>query len=117
MIALRESIEHWERMAAGDARPGETPYAQSCALCILFMHGRSQPERCLGCPVCVKTGLRFCHGSPWREASKNWPVSMDGPTIGFHAAAEVEVEFLKGILKDLEEGKRKVEKRKARKRT
>ena len=42
---------------------------------------------------------------------------MDGPTIGFHAAAEVEVEFLKGILKDLEEGKRKVEKRKARKRT
>jgi hypothetical protein len=60
--ALRSSIVHWERNAAGDD-DGISP--QHCALCRSF-----KMNDCKGCPVREKTGFMDCVETPYVEASK-----------------------------------------------
>ena len=91
--ALQESIEHWERLANGTRKEGETIYGEDCALCALFYTGE---EDCVGCPVAEQTGKPECHGTPWLQA-------MDALRKGygsdeFKAAARVQLEFLKSLL-------------------
>lgn len=104
--ALKESIEHWRRVASGTMKPGESVGAQHCALCLEFNHGK---EPCNGCPVKDRTGNRGCVGSPFDPFEKNlgwmdeaefsrWLATDEARTL-----AAAELAFLESLLP--EEGK------------
>jgi hypothetical protein len=70
--ALKQSIEHWRRIAAGTRKPKESVGVQHCALCRKFNppempSGMTYNDRCGGCPVKERTGKHFCDGTPWVE--------------------------------------------------
>ena len=93
--ALDESIAHWERLAFGPRRPGESIEAGECALCALFF-----AEVCYGCPVRERTGLRYCSGSPYvfaRQAREDYGLDSGE----FHTAARAELEFLRALRLEL----------------
>jgi hypothetical protein len=113
--ALKESIEHWERLAAGKRNPHESVGADGCALCRVFNpcimdNGFRREDRCNGCPVAERTGKQFCFETPWdmigkaidehgdEETTRNW---LDNdPEARVLAAAELA--FLKSLLPDSE---------------
>jgi hypothetical protein len=85
--ALRESIAHWDRLAAGKERKGEKPNSQHCALCALF-----HSDGCDGCPVRKRTGVPYCIKTPFRNAFLTFN------TVLFQSHALKELEFLKSLL-------------------
>lgn len=90
--ALKESIAHWKRLATGKRGIGEYHDCTSCALCEAYLY-----DKCNNCPVKLKTGRRFCVGSPWHNADKQWErFGYDSPQ--FKKAATVQLEFLKSLL-------------------
>lgn len=102
-VALRESIQHWERHVAGD--PSEAIGTSSCALCRRFW----TREGCKGCPVKDKSGQSFCHGTPydvvglahneWKLAlQKDPPMMAEKARLAWVEAATAELNFLKGLL-------------------
>jgi hypothetical protein len=99
--ALKSSIAHWTRLATGKARKGEDIFTTHCALCRRFYTKASieRGEPCMSCPVSNKTGLSYCKGSPWVEASR---ALADAYYIykapRFLAAARRELAFLKTLL-------------------
>jgi hypothetical protein len=100
--ALEESIEHWERLASGNTRPGEGIGPEDCALC-----GRFKSDATLGCehdgelcPVAAATGKNYCRNTPhanvincsrYRNAETKEMRSI------FTAAAQAELDFLKSL--------------------
>ena len=92
LTALKESIEHWRRLADGTNRKGEETGPRSCALCMAFAVGRDSINKCDGCPVSVKTGMKDCRNTPYYAAE----AVFGAPT--FRAAARKELEFLESLL-------------------
>ena len=87
LIALKESIEKWEKRAAG---AHNLPLGTAaCPLCRLF-HADYQTDTasCEGCPVFEKTRGPFCIATPYLDYA-------DNPT---DANAKRELEFLKSLL-------------------
>lgn len=97
LAALRASIEHWERHAAGTPKPGETIYGHDCALCSLFVgHGKVM---CQGCPVAEKMEVGGCCGTPYYRAKDAWLRAANShESVEFRKCAQEEVDFLKSLL-------------------
>jgi hypothetical protein len=107
--ALLESIDHWDRLAAGKPNPREKVGWEDCALCALFLNPPcpTDVERCTGCPVRNRTGRKYCHGSPYDAAEQIAipDISNQGApqilnTVEFIEAAKLELEFLRSLLPD-----------------
>ena len=71
LTALRESIEKWEKRAAGehDGNLG----CSSCPLCKLFHDDYREDGEysCIDCPIYEKTDVRFCDGSPYADYAED----------------------------------------------
>ena len=99
LAALKKSIEHWERLASGQARRGEWIGPGHCALCKLFLDGA-----CKDCPVAERTGYRYCDGTPYGivQAYVDARFLVDRESIlnsqEFKSAARKELRFLKSLL-------------------
>ena len=92
--ALKDSINHWTRMATGKAKRGEVPGPDHCALCRMF---NRKPFHCRGCPVMNRTHLPSCGSTPYGEAEKEADLyGMKSPA--FKEAAAKELKFLKSLL-------------------
>ena len=97
--ALKESIEHWERLSTGHRMPDEAPNTSSCALCKLFYKRvpfYAAPALCDGCPVKEFTGESGCHSTPCKEAVSAW-MEWGGDSVQFRDEAKKELEFLRRI--------------------
>ena len=93
--ALKESIEHWKRLASGNRKPGEGMEAGDCALCKMFLRRVADP--CSGCPVRESSGHIGCRNTPFDNACAiETKLGMDSSE--FKAVAEKELEFLKSLL-------------------
>jgi len=106
--ALKESIEHWRRVASGTMKPGESVGAPHCALCLAFNHTHAGHIACEGCPVFERTGKQGCVGSPfdpfeenldWMDESEfsRWLDTQEARTL-----AAAELAFLESLLPDSE---------------
>ena len=94
LVALRESIEHWRRLATGNRQSGETHLSWHCALCRIYAIGR---ESCQGCPVMAFTRKPQCEGSPWADAHEAWADGgYDSPE--FRQDALEMLQFLERLL-------------------
>ncbi len=98
--ALDASIEKWRAIIRGDA--GDLG-ASNCALCTLFLAGRSEINECWGCPVMMRTGVSGCENSPYVAWAQTF---IDGPGDEFPrradtpervTLAEAELAFLESL--------------------
>lgn len=106
LMALEESIQHWERNAECEDPENLEIGPRSCALCARFwfldreMQTRKlDGQRCIGCPVYERTGQWDCRGSPYEELEGNigeWPAER------VKAQAKAELEFLQSLLPERE---------------
>lgn len=98
---LNKSIRHWERLRDDRARPGEVPYARSCALCGEYMEPWrkvAQPYmRCIGCPVHNTTGCIDCTATPYLYARD----SIKYGIVDRQSACQEEVDFLISVRDNL----------------
>ena len=102
--ALEASIAHWEKNARSPYWDEVSTRAEDCALCAQFIVG-DNPD-CAGCPVSTATGKDLCRGTPypaassarqrWCRASQERSANMP-EAVAFRAAAQAEVDFLKGL--------------------
>lgn len=96
--ALKESIQHWERMRDGKQLQYEVPTADCCPLCDLYSPiDADDCDRCIGCPVFFKTMRKSCYGSPYYEAYHAWEWRFERPE-SWKPAAQSEIDFLKSLL-------------------
>jgi hypothetical protein len=108
---LRESIEHWQRLATGKRQPNEHHYGDDCPLCQRYWKiDDSDDSDCSGCPIRDDTGADGCEGCvPWNAANdciKNTsaaslPPSCNGDvyqTVEFKRAAADMVVYLQRLL-------------------
>ena len=97
--ALKESIEHWKRMATGTRNPDERVGSDDCALCGEFFN-----RSCAGCPVATAMGKPLCIGTPYEAAHELFSIKEDGDyrdnshSPEFKATALKELEFLESLL-------------------
>ena len=96
--ALKESIEHWERIYTNTRHEGEHCGAHDCALCKLFNnnyfeHLDQGKSCCEGCPVEAYTGVPFCDNTPYHYLRAFKLYSKE-----FMQVAKEEYEFLKSLL-------------------
>ena len=98
--ALKESIEHWQRLVDIQNNPNERPRSTDCALCKMFLTTHCGMGDCTGCPVMMKTGEHFCQSTPYRQAHSMYIERLNGTatTEDFVKAAKLELEFLKSLL-------------------
>lgn len=96
LAALQASIEHWERLQAGEFKAGETPSGRSCPLCNMFFDQRDVTV-CVGCPVYQKTGFPACRNTPYADAHHAW-YFYGAFSAEFKQAAAAEITFLKSLL-------------------
>jgi len=88
LAALKESIEKWERRAAGD-HDGKLG-TSGCPLCQLFnKNSYDVTQNCIGCPVYETTGVRHCINTPYYTYAHGDRTDAD---------AQAEVDFLKSLL-------------------
>jgi len=96
--ALEASIQKWEKLV-------KTPLEKAllgphhCPLCLLFHSHYREDEnpvqnRCVGCPVCDKTGRVCCVGTPYDDVE--WAMA-DHDEAKFRSAAKRELAFLKSL--------------------
>lgn len=107
--AMLESIAHWERMASGTPKEGETIGASQCALCKVFrvlsvIEGEDRYlVDCDGCPVRQYTGKHGCRGTPYRDVEDVFDSFEDDDLVihssEFRAAARKELAFLRRVAK------------------
>lgn len=93
--ALKLSIEHWRRLAAGKERRDEKPSLQQCKLCSRFFE-----NNCEGCPVAEETRITHCGETPFKaayQAFNQWKY-QHGREAPFRAAAKKELAFLELLL-------------------
>ena len=93
--ALKGSIKKWKGVADGT---GVDRGPDNCPLCKLFWG-----DDCTGCPVAIKTGQKYCHGSPydrWLDVATETvrPNVRVAVTAAAKRAARAEVKFLKSLL-------------------
>lgn len=94
--AHAKSVEHWERLASGKRKPGESIGPDYCALCALFWKPAARHVNCDGCPVKETTGRGGCLKTPYGEAEKaEEHAGLDSPE--FRLAAQAELEFLRSL--------------------
>lgn len=103
LTALQGSIEKWERIVAGTDidRGGE-----NCPLCKEFADEVDPVEDsfCYGCPVSAAVGQSECGGTPYAQFAQLVPWIAFGESRGRAttpeqiAAAQAELDFLKGLL-------------------
>lgn len=94
--ALKLSIAHWDRLATGKRRKGETVGRTWCSLCSLFNPPRvSFCSDCVGCPVMDATKAHYCNNSPYVDALAH---SLKLNSVAFKNAAKLELAFLKSLL-------------------
>lgn len=99
LILLKQSIEHWRRLATGTARKGEGIGPAHCPLCLEFC--LTYANACIGCPIYEKTEKKFCGGTPYSAAKDaikmdgNWQDVFDD---NFKAKAALELAFLESLL-------------------
>lgn len=104
--ALLSGIEKWERNALATTPLDAQIYGDSCELCSIY-----SDDWCHGCPVKAKTGMDQCANSPWQTASDaliNWDIQLKNKSDkelqdAFQAAARAEVDFLRGLLAEMQE--------------
>ena len=93
--ALRDSISHWERLAAGEKNPDEGTGSDDCPLCQKYLDYRG----CLKCPVQLYTGKSMCDDTPWRRArTAGWNRSVE--PYRFRQAADDMCEFLQTVYEE-----------------
>ena len=97
--ALKLSIEHWERLAAGGPNMSE-PYAADCACCAEF-YAEEDRYSCERCPVRLETGAAQCLSTPYRAARNSYE-ELGPESNEFKTAAIAEVEFLRTVLRLVE---------------
>jgi len=68
-----ECVQHWERardltveqIFAGE----ESITGGNCAFCNVYIKGKGYDDRCIGCPIFLKTGWKSCFYTPYHGAS------------------------------------------------
>lgn len=102
LTALKESIEHWRRLASGNRLPKENTDAECCALCAAFVD-LSDDDECHGCPVFERTDEHFCETTPYSIANlAAYDFGLDTPE--FKQAAKAELDFLISLLPENTDG-------------
>lgn len=104
--ALSASIAHWERNVAAETPGAGNTHASDCALCHEF-YFRNGSMICDGCPVQLSTGREGCLGSPYNGAHFALRIWQKRPgdedcRIAWRAAAQRELDFLKGLRAEAE---------------
>jgi hypothetical protein len=94
-VALNKSIEHWNRLATGTTKVGESTGMKDCALCKLHHSSGS----CNNCPIKNFTGADYCHGSPYISARFDFSLK----TKAFQAQAAKFRNWLKKLPLEAEE--------------
>lgn len=95
IVAIKESIAHWDRLATGTQAEKEDIFYRDCPLCAIFY--LKPKSYCIGCPVMTKTGRSHCDGSPWPLASAtNLVYGKNHPE--FRDAAKLMATFLRSLL-------------------
>ena len=101
LTALKESIEHWQRMSrykkAEPRKIEEQPGIAGCSLCTVFLR-REGKLTCTTCPVKI-SGHFGCGGTPYVKAYNAYD-KHDMPA--FRAAARDEVKFLQSLLPEID---------------
>ena len=95
VVALKESIEHWERLRKASQDEDEEPTADDCACCIEFEY--LTLDECNSCPIRLRTSLNGCWGTPYRDASTDWYDWRDGGSMG---AAPMSVQRMLDYLRE-----------------
>jgi hypothetical protein len=96
LTALKASIQHWEELSNITSFDDANIGPSSCALCGLFNTPlKKKNEKCIGCPVYERTGLRLCHNSPYGNVYRSL-IGDDFPNFLIHAKKELT--FLKSLL-------------------
>ena len=98
--ALEKSIEHWKRLATGNAGEHESIFGSSCALCSLFVDCYTDKgDNCSGCPVSKRTGLSMCNDTPWSAVRNAFDPTHEFSmfTKEFQDAAKVQLKFLRSL--------------------
>ena len=111
LIALQDSIAHWQRMVDNPLGKKDKPGASQCPLCRKFNPDINQEAQldCVGCPVQERTGHPSCKETPYHEAATAYndhlqaamclyPSDPDFCLQKFKAAAQAELDFLKSLL-------------------
>jgi hypothetical protein len=113
LVALDKSIQHWKENSEAEYPSRASVDGYDCALCALY-NTRERKSSCLGCPIFVETGRRWCGGTPYDAAStayRTWShghiflCEIGGVTVGedqenaakFRTAAIKEMQFLVGL--------------------
>lgn len=101
--ALRESIEHWRRLATQGFTKEEYPDSEQCSLCKEFAWPLGNPDSaCKDCPVYHKTQRVGCFNTPYYKASNIYRNIFFGFTKhtmkDFKKAAAEELAFLESLL-------------------
>jgi hypothetical protein len=103
--ALKGSIAKWERVVEGGQQENGGP--TDCPLCSRFnsqFNKNLTNPPCQGCPVSIRTGQKFCEGSPYDEIEKledggEYVFDSNEEFVStFRSAAKEELEFLKSLL-------------------
>lgn len=91
--ALEQSIEKWIDNTKALTPDAYQTSANDCPLCNLFFD-----DDCFGCPVAMDTHRPRCLDTPYDKA--NWSQHPDIADFraAAHEAAQLEVDFLKGLL-------------------
>ena len=91
--ALEASILHWQENVKAERSLDVLANDTDCALCAKFYD-----LECEGCPVYLRTGLRYCLGSPYGAAYaalREWRQFDAGAARDeFRRCAQAEVDFL-----------------------
>jgi phosphoribosyl-dephospho-CoA transferase len=90
LMALKQSIKHWEENASITELADAGILSSDCALCKKFFR-----NSCRGCLVYERTKKKLCMGTPYDKASE---AKRKNDLEAFLLAAREEVEFLKSLL-------------------
>ena len=72
------------------------PY--TCGLCYLFLdHTEYESKHCQGCPIFLKTGLKYCKGTPYEGYDMLGDDDGEPSNELSLKLVEAEIEFLKGL--------------------
>lgn len=103
LAALRDSIAHWERMAAGTHGVHEDTGPGCCACCSVFYQGGVPIKACITCPIGIRSGRSHCSGTPYGDAERAFIARRAG-YVYHQAALDAEVTYLRETLEMVKRG-------------